>query len=98
MFFEMPPLPFLTLFGYLVAINVLTFFLFGLDKHKARKCKRRISEKTLLLLALFGGSPAVLLGMGRFRHKTKKLSFQTGIVFVLTVQILLFVWFLEVST
>lgn len=88
-------LPFLgqTLVVYLVIINVVTFFYYGIDKIKARLSKRRISEAMLWLLAAGGGSPGALLAMSYFRHKTKKSSFLAGIVFILSVQIgLLFLW------
>ena len=40
---------------YLVIINVVTFFVYGIDKWKAKKSKRRIRETALLGLAK-GGS------------------------------------------
>ena len=41
---------------YLLAINVVAFIMYGIDKYKAKKAKWRISEATLLLLAVLGGS------------------------------------------
>ena len=41
---------------YFVCVNVLTFFVYGIDKWQARQGKWRISEATLLLLAVIGGS------------------------------------------
>lgn len=41
---------------YLAAINVLTFFLYGIDKWKAKRSKWRISEATLVWMAVVGGS------------------------------------------
>ncbi len=46
--------------GYLVAVNILTFLLYGADKRRARKSQRRISERTLLSLAAIGGSIGAL--------------------------------------
>lgn len=60
---------------YLVLINIITFFSFGLDKYKAVASNRRTPEKTLLLLTIFGGSLGSLLGMKLFRHKTQKFHF-----------------------
>lgn len=74
---------------YLLVINLITFFIFGLDKLKARVGSRRMRERILWVLAFLGGSVGALLGMQVFRHKTKKLSFQT----VLALIILLQVWF-----
>ena len=41
---------------YLLAINAVTFIVYGVDKYKAKKAQWRISEATLLLLAVLGGS------------------------------------------
>ena len=41
---------------YLLAINAVTFIVYGIDKYKAKKAKWRISEATLLLLGVLGGS------------------------------------------
>ena len=69
-----------------VAVNLINFFLYGIDKRKAIKEKRRISERTLLLwgvVAPFGG----LAGMRCFRHKTKKFYFYLVNVLMCIVQI-----------
>ena len=44
------------LFYYLIVINVVTFTVYGIDKLKAKQGSWRISEATLLLLAVIGGS------------------------------------------
>ena len=41
---------------YLLAVNIATFLLYGVDKYKAKKNKWRISEATLLTMAAIGGS------------------------------------------
>lgn len=74
---------------YLIIINIITFFYFGIDKIKAHWNKRRIPETILWGLALFGGSIGALVGMNFFRHKTKKISFQSGIAIIIIVQIFL---------
>ena len=79
---------------YLLAVNVLTFILYGVDKHKARHNKWRITEATLLLFAVLGGSPAALLAMKTFHHKTKHKKFLYGVPIILLVQIALAVFFL----
>ena len=60
---------------YLIVINIVTWIAFGLDKWKAKSGKWRIPERTLLLLALAGGSLGALAGMIMFRHKTRKAKF-----------------------
>jgi len=79
---------------WLVAINLVTFLVFGLDKWKAkRKVKkesvRRVPEKTLFLLAILGGSVGALLGMKVWHHKTLHRSFRFGIPAILILQIVL---------
>lgn len=61
---------------YLAAINLLAFLLYGIDKWKAKADQWRISEKTLLLTALLGGSVGALAGMQIFRHKTHHWKFR----------------------
>ena len=78
---------------WLLIINLFTFFLFGLDKWKARRHAWRIPERTLLISALLGGSIGALLGMLLFRHKTKHPQFTIGIPVILLVQIAGILWF-----
>jgi len=75
-----------TLAYYLIGINVLTFLLYGIDKWKAQKGKWRIPEETLIWLAIVGGSIGALLGMYRFRHKTKHRKFTLGIPAIILAQ------------
>lgn len=56
--------------------NLIVMLLYGIDKQKAKKKKRRISEKTLLICSLLGGGIGGFLGMIFFRHKTKHLLFK----------------------
>ena len=80
-------LPSQALLIYFLLINIAGFFYIGIDKMKAQVNRRRVSEKTLWLLALIGGSLGTLLGMHWFRHKTKKISFQTILAVILAVQL-----------
>ncbi len=73
-------------FIYLVVINIAAYAAFGWDKYKARWGGWRIPEKTLLMLALIGGSAGAWIGMKRFRHKIRKARFKVGILVILTVQ------------
>ena len=73
----------------LVAVNVITFFLYGIDKWKARRSKWRIPEATILGLAVIGGSLGAWLGMRMWHHKTMHKKFQYGIPLILIVQIAL---------
>lgn len=76
-------------FYYLIIINVITFFLYGIDKWKAQHHRWRISEGMLLLAAFLGGSPGALLGMYGFHHKTKQKKFVIGVPLILVVEAIL---------
>ena len=82
---------------YFLSVNLLTFIAYGIDKHKAirnghrNKQLQRIPEASLLLLAVLGGSPAALLAMHLFRHKTQHNKFRYGVPAILIAQVLLVV-------
>lgn len=77
------------MFYYLVIVNIVGFISMWLDKNYARNKKRRISEKNLLLIAILGGSLGSILGMYKFRHKTKHNKFTLGLPLILITQIIL---------
>lgn len=72
---------------YFITINILTLLLMFIDKRKAVKNKWRISETTLILSAILGGSVGSILGMYLFRHKTKHFKFKFGLPIILAIQI-----------
>ena len=78
-----------TLLYYLIAINVVTFLIYGIDKWKAKHSSWRISEATLLILAVIGGSIGALLGMKVWHHKTQHKKFKYGLPLILLAQIAL---------
>lgn len=81
-------LPFdVALWGYLILMNLIAFALYGIDKRRAKQGAWRISEYTLLLVALLGGSLGALLGMRYFRHKTRHRKFRYGIPLILLLQL-----------
>jgi uncharacterized membrane protein YsdA (DUF1294 family) len=59
----------------LLALNLITFITYGIDKRKAKKSRWRIAESSLLLLALCGGSVGAWLGLKVWRHKTQHKKF-----------------------
>lgn len=73
----------------LVGLNVLTFVVYGIDKWQAKRGNWRISEATLLLLAVVGGSIGALLGMRVWHHKTLHKKFKYGLPLILIAQALL---------
>ena len=77
------------LYCCLIVVNIVTFVVYGIDKWKAMKGRWRISEFTLLLLAVIGGSIGALLGMRVWHHKTKHLKFKYGVPLILLAQLAL---------
>jgi uncharacterized membrane protein YsdA (DUF1294 family) len=72
---------------WLLVVNVVTFGYYALDKWLAAKPWFRIPERVLHMLAALGGSPAALLAMRLFRHKTIKPSFRILFWSIVLVQI-----------
>ena len=77
---------------YLLAVNSLTFLLYGIDKYKAKKGRWRISEATLLTMAAIGGSIGAWAGMRTWHHKTMHKKFKYGIPVIIIMQIALVVY------
>ena len=76
-----------SLWIYLVVVNVLAFALYGIDKYKAKAGAWRIPEKTLLGIAVLGGSVGAIAGMKTFHHKTKHWYFRYGLPALLAIQL-----------
>ena len=87
---------------YLAVINVVTFFVYGIDKwrstsgrllptgrKKAKQSKWRVPEAALLGLAVVGGSIGAWLGMKTWHHKTLHKKFKYGIPAIIIVQLLI---------
>ncbi len=83
------------IFIYLLVINVVTFFVYGIDKFKARRGKWRIFEATLLLLSAIGGSVGAWCGMKVWHHKTMHKKFKYGVPVIFILQIVLAVWLIN---
>ena len=77
---------------YLLAINALSFSLYGIDKYKAKKNQWRISEATLLMMAAIGGSIGAWAGMRLWHHKTMHKKFKYGIPVIIILQVVLAVY------
>ena len=74
---------------YLLAINVVAFIMYGIDKYKTKKAKWRIPEATLLLRDVLGGSIGAWMGMKVWHHKTMHKKFKYAIPAILLIQIAL---------
>jgi uncharacterized membrane protein YsdA (DUF1294 family) len=75
--------------GYIIIINVYGFLIMGIDKQRAIRGAWRISERSLFLTAIVGGSIGTIAGMKYFRHKTKHWYFKYGMPAILLIQIIL---------
>ena len=80
--------------GYLLAVNITSFLLYGIDKYKAKKGRWRISEATLLLMAVIGGSIGAWGGMRIWHHKTMHKKFKYGIPVIIIFQVAFAVYLL----
>ncbi len=78
---------------YIVAINIITFLVMGLDKWKAKRGSWRIQESALFTFVIFGGGIGGILGMKIFHHKTKKPKFQIGFPLILILEVSFLIYF-----
>ena len=68
----------------------------ALNKKRAIRGRRRVPEKTLLLMAILGGSIGEFVGMFTQHHKTKHISFYLAYVLTAVMHIFL-CWLLMTS-
>lgn len=72
--------------AFLLLVNSAAFIAFWADKRRAQQGAWRISESTLLGLALLGGTPGALVARRLFRHKTRKEPFSTCLLLIAMLQ------------
>ena len=77
---------------WLVLVNLAAFVLMGVDKRRARRDQWRVPEKTLFLPVLLGGGLGGVLGMKKFRHKTRHWYFKYGFPALLVLWLALLGW------
>lgn len=82
----------LIIIGYILIINLVGFVAMYIDKKKAQRNEWRIKEGTLLSIALLGGGIGGMIGMYKFRHKTKKLKFTIGFPTIIITQIVVIIY------
>ena len=85
----------LDIIAYLAIWNIIVFFIYGLDKLKAKTGSWRISEKRLLLCAFFLGGFGAFAGMLVFRHKTKHLKFRVLVPLACILGAAIVFWFAQ---
>ncbi|QYJ85381.1 cold shock and DUF1294 domain-containing protein [Shewanella mesophila] len=77
---------------YYVALSLITFIMFAIDKRAARLQHRRISERSLQLASLLGGWPGALIAKQTLRHKSQKVSFRLGLSLVIVLNSAILIW------
>lgn len=75
-----------------IIVNVLSYLFMHMDKNNSRNGRKRISEASLLTLAVIGGSIGMLVSMYVLHHKTRKKKFKFGVPAILLAQILLIIY------
>ena len=80
------------LFAWMMALSVLSYLLFSSDKRSARRRGRRVSEKTLLMLALAGGWPGGFVAQKVLRHKNRKQDFLARFWIAAVINIAIIGW------
>ena len=83
--------------AYLLIMNIIGFALMGIDKRRSVKRLWRISESTLFVVAIIGGSLGSIIGMRFFHHKTKHWYFVYGMPAILIIEVLAVVAFVYLS-
>jgi len=75
--------------AYLLLVNAATFLFYWVDKSQAKSGGHRISEGSLLLLAVAGGALAAILACHTLRHKTRKRPFLVALYLIALFEICL---------
>ena len=78
---------------FYLAVSVLTFILYAVDKSAAKNGSWRTSENTLHLFSLIGGWPGGLIAQQILRHKSKKKSFRDVFWGTALLNTGMFIWF-----
>ncbi|WP_427449960.1 DUF1294 domain-containing protein [Litorimonas sp. WD9-15] len=73
---------------YVLLINFVGYTAFFVDKRAAQSRDRRISESTLLFIALLGGTLGCIWAQQKFRHKTRKQPFKLQLQIIVVLQVI----------
>lgn len=78
--------------GYFAVLSIMALAMMKIDKRHAQRQGRRIPEKNLWRVAIFGGGIGAYIGMMAFRHKTKHTNFRVGFLVLAMVQAAILLW------
>lgn len=76
---------------FLAVISIVAIFVTVYDKAAAKTGRRRIPEKTLMLIGFFGGATAMYGVMQLIRHKTKHKKFMLGLPLFIVLHLIIIV-------
>jgi len=61
--------------SWVLGASAVAFALFGLDKRRATRGRKRVPDATLLMLAVAGGAVGGWAARSLFRHKARKFTY-----------------------
>ncbi len=61
-----------------LGLSIVSVAAYAVDKSAAQRRRRRISERSLLLIGLLGGWPGAIIAQQALRHKTRKVPFRVA--------------------
>lgn len=76
---------------YILIVNILASAVTVIDKNAAKKHRRRVRERDLMLISAVGGSVGMFITMKVIHHKTKHPKFMIGIPVMIVLQLILIV-------
>ena len=78
-------------------MNLFGFILMGSDKRRAERKILRVSEFSLFMAAILGGSLGEMIGARVFHHKTRHPKFMIGLPIIFFAELLAAIWFIFFS-
>lgn len=79
-------------FVYWLVLCIIGGLLMHIDKYRAKHHRWRISERSLMLIALVGGAGGIWVGMRTAHHKTRKPLFQIMVPLLFFIQLLFLIY------
>lgn len=76
---------------YLLFVCFIGWFQMLRDKYRAKHHHWRISERSLIIIALLGGAGGIWLGMHTAHHKTKKPLFYITVPCLFLFQVMMLI-------
>lgn len=78
-------------YTYIIVLNLVTYYMYLIDKRRAEKDEYRIPEAVLLGLSFIGGAFGAFCAMQEYRHKTLHKAFVIGVPIALLLHVALFI-------